>query len=975
MTGRVNIGGVEIDIRADGSLLVADLQRAEAQARAFANSASASMGAVGNSIGGLMQNVKLLSTSLLTLGVGAGFVSSIKLLADFGQTMSTVKAITGATGREFDALEDKAKALGATTRFSATQAADGMALLGQAGFTTNEIIEAIGPTLDLAQAGGLGLAQAAEISSSTLRGFGLEVSQTARVMDVLAKASVISNADVSSLGEAMKFAAPTAKALGIGLEEATAAIAKLADAGLTGGLGGRGFQSVATQLVSQRDKIKALIGDYDLATDGISGVIRKLTDAGITTDQVIDIFRGENLDVFSVLQEASREAGKGIDAYTVALKNSEGTSRDIAKVMDENLNGAILQASSSFEALVLAIGEAGATEILIGIFRTLGDTLSWVADLVASLTNTVSDDIVGMVDKAEAAIDKMVTAQNKIVSDIADLTIANETLNKAIKDGGEAAIIAAQQDVDAINTRIVKNKELLNVLRAQAQMDLRDAEDKRAQAEKPGDELDRLLFNVPQSAPKKVTYPAGLLSKDSPEFSRVEPGRVPKNDAVLFGRTTAGAVNFRSALNPDGTISAEGGRRIEGAYGTRENQLANAKAAIDEQLKQRIPLTDTQRLLQDYILAKTLTEADIKRALDTLEAIDVAVAGETAVVLPGKDGDPPKKTTPPPGGGGRPKKEALDFPIYTSALEDYRAAIEAVNDAVGTEEEKSRGRLAALIAYNDAVEDSLLVLNELAALNANGDLLPDQNRVIQKILDDQLQAQLKDSVDARLDFSDSDAAYDASVADADARLAAMAASTDPKNKPEGYWDGYSEDVKNATKRGLYDAIMTGDYGDLLENVIGDAAADGLSRAVDQMVDLLFDLLTDADVWKSVFGGEGVGDFSEVISGIAGFFGLSGGKASGGDVRGGRAYRVGELGAELFVPKTDGYIIPNKTGAMTSDDSGGREAIQIGDTVINVGSMGGGVTIEQLERTLAAHRRELPHAIDARIANRRLVGAY
>lgn len=964
MTGRVNIGGVEIDIRADGSLLVADLKRAEAQAKAFANSASASMGAVGASVGGLMQNVKLLGASLLTLGVGAGFASSIKLLADFGQTMSTVRAITGATGAEFAALEASAKRLGATTRFSATQAAEGMALLGQAGFTTNEILSAIGPTLDLAQAGGLGLAQAAEISSSTLRGFGLEVSQTARVMDVLAKASVISNADVTSLGEGMKFAAPTAKALGIELEEATAIIAKLADAGLTGGLGGRGFQSVATQLVSQRDKIKAIIGDYDLATEGISQVVRRLTQAGITTQQVIDIFRGENLDVFSVLQEATREAGKGVDAYRVALENSGGTAREISKVMDENLNGAILQASSSFEALVLAIGEAGATEILIGLFRSLGDVLSYVAGLIGDVTNSVSEGISQTADEAKASIDKMVETQNKIVSDIADLTIANETLNEAIKDGGEAAIIAAQQDVNAINSRIVKNKELLNVLRAQAQMKLRDAEDALAKTQKPGDELDRLLFNVPQSAPKKVTYPAGALGNGSPEFSRVEPGRVPRNDAVLFGRTTAGAVNFRSALNPDGTISADGARRVQGAYGTRENQLANAKAAIDEQLKQRIPLTDTQRLLQDYIFAKTTTEGTIKGALDTLEAIDAAVAGETSVVLPGGTASPTKAASKPAGGGGAEKK-ALEFQIYTSALEDYRAALEAINAAAGTEEEKSRGRLAALIAYNDAAENTLLTLNELAALNANGDLLPDQNRVIQKILDDQL----KDSLNERLnlDFSDSEAAFQATSDNASARLAAMA---DQGGGREGYWDSYANDVANATKRGLYNAIQSGDYGDLLENVIGDAAADGLSRAVDQMVDLLFDLLSDKDIWKSVFGS------GDVASGVGSFFSsiFGGNKASGGDMRAGRAYRVGEMGAELFVPRTDGFMIPNQA-AMTIGGGADRNIVQVGDTIIHVGSMGAGVTLEQLERTLAAHRRELPQAIDARIANRRIVGAY
>ena len=951
MSGRVNIGGVEIDIRADGSLLVADLRRAEAQAKAFANSTSASMGAVGASVGGLAQNVKLLGASLLTLGVGAGFVGSVKTLAEFGQTMSTVRAITGATGKEFAALEASAKSLGATTRFSATQAAEGMALLGQAGFTTNEILSAIGPTLDLAQAGGLGLAQAAEISSSTLRGFGLEVSQTARVMDVLAKASVISNADVTSLGEGMKFAAPTAKALGIELEEATAIIAKLADAGLTGGLGGRGFQSVATQLVSQRDKIKAIIGDYDLASEGISSVIRRLTQAGITTTQVIDIFRGENLDVFSVLQEATKEAGKGVDAYTVALKNSEGTARQIAKTMDENLNGAILQASSSFEALVLAIGDAGATQILIGIFRGIGDALSYVSGVITELTRNA-------LEKTQDTADKLKTVNAELITDTELLKTANENLATAIATQGVEATNTARLEVNAINTRILKNKELANQYAILAKAQLAEVNKSLRPGGAESVKLDQLLYRSQQGFALNAQGKPELVAPGQfYGFNSNDPSRI--NDARK-GSPTQNSVFQGTQIVPLGGLkiqTAEG--EVLGGFGDQEKQIKNTLAIIDLVLTQQGTLSDFQK----EALAQITKLDEFKAEADALN--QKIKLYETGAVDPKAVEDP--KTTPPKtvAGGSDAKKEALDFQIYTSALEDYLAAIKAINDASGTEEEKSRGRLAALIAYNDAVEDSLLVLNELATLNASGDLLPDQNRVIQKILDDRLQAQLNDSLN--LDFSDSDKAFEEASSDADARLSAMA---DGGSKREGYWDSYSEDVKNATKRGLYDAVMTGDYGDLLENIIGDAAADGLSRAVDQMVDLLFDLLSDKDIWKSVFGS---GDFA---SGVGSFFAsiFGGNMASGGDMRAGRAYRVGEMGAELFVPRTDGFMIPNQA-AMTIGGGNDRNIVQVGDTIIHVGSMGAGVTIEQLERTLAAHRRELPQAIDARIANRRIVGAY
>ncbi|HPE48696.1 MAG TPA: phage tail tape measure protein, partial [Hyphomonas sp.] len=339
--GSKRVGGVYFEIEGDDSDFRRTLRQSETQAKRAGNVISAEFRKTEVAAAAAQKRISGVGTSLIAMAAaaGLGIGQSVSILKDFGQAMSTVQAVTGATEAQMVALTAQARLLGATTRFSATQAAEGMIFLARAGFSADQALGAIEGTLQLAQAGALDLGRAADIASNVLSGFNLPVSETARVVDVLAKAANSANTDVNQLGEAMKFAAPTAVALGLGLEETTAIIGKLSDAGIQGGLAGRGFQSLATQFENQRDKIEALIGPYDLAVDGISNVIKRLNEAGITTKQVIEIFRAENLDVFTILKNAAYDSAKGIDALNNKLLNARGTAAQVAKTMDDNLNG------------------------------------------------------------------------------------------------------------------------------------------------------------------------------------------------------------------------------------------------------------------------------------------------------------------------------------------------------------------------------------------------------------------------------------------------------------------------------------------------------------------------------------------------------------------------------------------------------------------------------------------------------------
>jgi TP901 family phage tail tape measure protein len=316
----------------------------------------------------------VLRQALGALTAGVGLATAIRTLASFGQEMSTLQAITRATGAEFDALRTKAQELGATTRFSATEAAQGMTFLARAGFDANEVFGSIEGTLTLAQAGALGLGEAADIASNVLTGFRLEVSRTGEVVDTLALAANSSNTDVRQLGDAIKFVAPVAASVGVSLQEATAAIGALSDAGLQGSLAGTGLRRVISELESPTTKTTEILAKLGLTADdvrvsevGLTTALSRLAGAGIEAGEALEVFGDRGGPAFLVLQDSIPR----VQQFTEELGSAEGTAARIASTMDDNLNGAILATRSAFEGLILALGDSGATGAFRGFFDLL----------------------------------------------------------------------------------------------------------------------------------------------------------------------------------------------------------------------------------------------------------------------------------------------------------------------------------------------------------------------------------------------------------------------------------------------------------------------------------------------------------------------------------------------------------------------------------------------------------------------------
>ena len=362
----------------------------------------------------------LLQKALLAFASIQSLRSVVKTLADFEQQLATVRGITQATAEQFAALRDVAEELGASTRFSASQAAEGLVFLARAGFTVDEQLKSIGGTLTLAQAGALDLGSAADIASNVLRGFRLEADETGRAVDVLAKAANSSNTTVAQLGEGLKFVAPIAAGVGVSMELATAAIGALSDAGLQGSLAGTGLRRVLSELESPSKKTITILEDLGLTADkvkvsqvGLQAALEALAGAGIDTGTALEVFGDRGGPAFEVLSQALPR----LRVFTEQLENAEGSAERLAAVMDDNLNGAILAARSAVEALVLALGQAGVVDALEAGFRIAATAFRFAADNAQLLAGA----LVGL---AAAQIPRLIAAIPVLIASLRSLSVA-----------------------------------------------------------------------------------------------------------------------------------------------------------------------------------------------------------------------------------------------------------------------------------------------------------------------------------------------------------------------------------------------------------------------------------------------------------------------------------------------------------------------------------------------------------------------
>lgn len=311
-----------------------------------------------------------MGKSMIVAGaaVGTGLGAAVKTAADFEKTMSRVGALSGATDKEMKKLNETALHLGETTSFSASQAGEGMSYLAMAGYKTNEIISAMPGLLAGAAAGQTDLATTADITSNILSGFGIQASETGRVMDVLTATFTNSNTDLRMLGETMKYLAPVAKSVGISLEETAAATGILGNAGIQGTMAGTSMAMAMTRLASPVGKAKKMMEKLGFSAFDANGTMIPLSDM-ITqlTEKTKDLTQQQKLQAIKTIfgQEALKSiltlmeaGGDTIAEFATELENSGGIAEEIAGKQLDNLMGQLTILKSAFEGAAISIGNA-----------------------------------------------------------------------------------------------------------------------------------------------------------------------------------------------------------------------------------------------------------------------------------------------------------------------------------------------------------------------------------------------------------------------------------------------------------------------------------------------------------------------------------------------------------------------------------------------------------------------------------------
>ena len=334
----------------------------------------------GQNFRGIGSNISMVTTPILGLGVAAA-----KTSIDFEAEMSKVKAISGAVGDDFTLLNKQAIQLGADTVFSASEAAEGMENLASAGFNVNEIYSAMPGMLSLAASGDIEIADAADIASSALRGFGLEASQSGHVADVLAKAAADTNAQVTDMGYALKYAAAPAHALGLSLEETAAAVGIMSNAGIKGEQAGTTLRGALTRLSNPSDEAAKKMQQLGFSAFDSQGKMKALADMigelqdktkGLTDQQkqqaIAEIFGQESMSGMLVLMGQGKDK---IQELTNSFKNSDGAAESMANTMQDNVKGSLEQMKGSVETAGILYGNALAPAIkeVAGDIKDLAD--------------------------------------------------------------------------------------------------------------------------------------------------------------------------------------------------------------------------------------------------------------------------------------------------------------------------------------------------------------------------------------------------------------------------------------------------------------------------------------------------------------------------------------------------------------------------------------------------------------------------
>lgn len=407
---------------------------------------------------GLKSTVAVIG-GVSTALAGAG-AYAVKVGSDFESAMSKVEAISGATEAQIQQLTEKAKEMGATTKFSATESAEAFQHMAMAGWNSAQMIDGISGIMNLAAADGLDLATTSDIVTDALTAFGLAASDSTHFADVLATASSNANTNVSMLGESFKYVAPVAGAMKYSVEDVSKALGLMANASVKGSMAGTSLKTALSNLAAPTNKMKQAMKKYGISLTDSEGNMKSLDEVMKNlreslgdlsekeqTAAATTIFEKEAMAGMLAIVNASEEDYKKLSD---AITNADGTAQKMADTMNDNLQGKITLAKSAIEGLGIQFYETveddmkGAVETGISYIDQLSDAFA-NGGLEAAVDKS-GDIIAELATKVAQAAPDMVDASANLIQSFVDGIIKNR---KQLK-------VASQEIVDALCDGLIK---------------------------------------------------------------------------------------------------------------------------------------------------------------------------------------------------------------------------------------------------------------------------------------------------------------------------------------------------------------------------------------------------------------------------------------------------------------------------------------------------------------------------------------
>lgn len=422
----------------------------------------------------------------ITAALGAGATAATTVGSSFEAAMSKVSAISGATGDSLQSLTDKAKEMGAKTKFSASESASALQYMAMAGWDTESMLNGIDGIMNLAAADGLDLATTSDIVTDALTAFNLKASDSTHFADVLAKASSSANTNVSMLGESFKYVAPLAGTMGYSVEDVSLALGLMTNASVKGSMAGTSLKTALSNLASPTEDMANVMTQYGISISDternalpLIDVMKQLREkfGGLSeTEQTAAASTLFGKEAMSGMLAIINASDSDFDNLTQNINNADGAAAAMADTMQDNLQGQITILKSGLEGLGIEIYE-GMSEPLQkaaveaqnyvnrlteafkngGLSEMIEEAGSIFGELAVKAAEAAPEMLNAAVDFLQAFVDGIANNANKLAKSAVNIiqTLITSVIEHA-PDLIKAAKVIVSELVDNLNKLLPK---------------------------------------------------------------------------------------------------------------------------------------------------------------------------------------------------------------------------------------------------------------------------------------------------------------------------------------------------------------------------------------------------------------------------------------------------------------------------------------------------------------------------------------